>query len=135
MTENAKLKLELRLVPTEGEANAALFDDMIRLIKQGIVTAPEGVPQMNTSGEFHPSTDNSQEKLATKIRHRIDQATESSRAAVEKRKEVAVQPDGEEKLAAESLEAAEGLISAVQRAIIRGVAVQVADDKDASNSS
>ncbi len=125
MSDDAKLKLDLRLVPAEGEPDAALLDDLIRLIRQGIVTAPKDVPQANTAGEFHPPADNSQNALETKIKHRIEQASKASEAEVAKRAEVAKQPDGEAKLAAESLEAARGVVAAVQRAIIRGVAVHV----------
>jgi hypothetical protein len=134
MAEDAKLKLELQLVPTEGEPNAALFDDLIRLIRQGIVTAPKDVTQVNISGEFHTPLDNSQNDLEAKIKHRIEQASADSRAEVEKRAAIAAQPDGEVKLAAEALEAAQGVVSAVQRAIIRGVAVQVPDVNPKSDS-
>jgi hypothetical protein len=133
MVEDAKLKLELRLVPIAGEPNAAVFDDLIRLIQQGIVTAPKDVPQVHTTGEFQLPTDNSQNDLEAKIKHSIEQASADSRAAVEKRVELAAQPDGEAKLAAESLEAAQGVVAAVQRAIIRGVVVQVPDDNQRLN--
>jgi hypothetical protein len=129
MAEDAKLKLELRLVPTEGEPNAALFDDLIRLIQQGILTAPQGITQIETSGEFLPPTDKSLGKLETGIKSRIDQNCTASQSLVEKRKEIAGQLDGEAKLATESLEAAQVVVSAVRRAIIRGIAVQVSDDK------
>jgi hypothetical protein len=135
MAEDARLKLELRLVPAEGEPNAALFDDLIRLIKQGIITAPKGVTQVNSSGEFHTPTNNSMNDLEAKIKHRIEQASADSRSIVEKRAELVAQPDGEAKLAAESLEAAQGVISAVQRAIIRGVAVHIVDENHHSNGN
>lgn len=136
MAEDARLKLELRLVPTDGQPpNAALFDDLIRLIRQGIVTAPIGVPQVNTSGEFHTPPDNSQNNLEAKVKHRIEQASADSRVAFEKRKELASQPDREAKLAAEALEAAQRVVSAVQRAMIRGIAVQLPDENQHSDGS
>jgi hypothetical protein len=128
MAEDARLNLKLRLVPSRGEPDAALFDDLVRLIKEGILIAPKDVPQVNATGDFHLPNDQSQAKLETGIRHRIDQASAASQSLVEKRKEVLAQPDGEAKLATESLEAAQGVVSAVQRAIIRGIVVQV--DKD-----
>jgi hypothetical protein len=129
MVEDAKLKLELRLIPAEGKPNPALFDDLIRLIQQGIVTAPKDVPQVNTSVEFHPPTDNSQNDLEAKIKHRIEQASADSRAAFEKRAEIALRPDAEAKLATECLETAQQVVAAVQRAIIRGVTVRVAESE------
>src|ERR1700722_4850685 len=125
MTEDAKLKLELRVIPTTGEPDAAVFDDLIRLIQQGILTAPKGVTQVSNSGEFIPPADKSQSKLETVIRHRIEQTSAESRTAFEKRKEIETRPESEAKMVTESLEAAQGVVSAVQRAMIRGIAVQV----------
>ena len=48
MAEGAKQKLELRLVPAEGAPDAVLFDDLVRLITQGITTAPKQSPQIST---------------------------------------------------------------------------------------
>jgi hypothetical protein len=136
MAEDARVKLELRFVPTDGQPpNAPLFDDLIRLIRQGIVTVPIGVPQVNVSGEYLPPTDKSQAKLETGIKHRIEQTSADSWMVFEKRKEIAAQPDGEAKLAAESLEAAQQVVSAVQRAIIRGIVVQIPEDNQHSNDS
>jgi hypothetical protein len=127
--EDAKQKLDIRLVPAEGEPDAVLLDDLVRLIKQGIVTAPKDVPQVSAAGEFVAPTDNSQNALETRIKHRIEQASNASEADVAKRAEVAKQPDGEQKLAEESLVAAQNVVAAVQRAIIRGIAVNVPDAK------
>jgi hypothetical protein len=129
MSEDAKRKLDLRLVPAEGEPDAGLLDDLVRLIKQGIVTAPKDVLQVSTAGEFVAPPDNSQNALESKINHRIEQASEASKADVAKRAEVAVQPDGEHKLADEALAAAQNVVAAVQRAITRGIAVQVPEAK------
>jgi hypothetical protein len=125
MTEDAKLKLDVKLVPAEGEPDPALFDDLVRLIKQGIATAPKDVPQVITAGEFHTPPDNSQNALETKIKHRIEQASKTSEADVTKRAETAKQPDGEQKLAEESLAAAQNVVAAVQRALIRGIAIRI----------
>ncbi|MCE9567597.1 MAG: hypothetical protein K8U57_36820 [Planctomycetes bacterium] len=131
MTEDAKLKLNLRLVPADGTpADPTLLDDLIRLIRQGVVTSPPAVTQANTGGQFRkpPVDDNSQNDLEAKVRHDIEQASEASQVAVQKRAETAKQPDGEAKLAAEALEAAREVVAAVQRAIIRGVTVSMPDD-------
>lgn len=125
MPENARIKLDLRLVPAEGEPDPALLDDLVRLVRQGIVTAPKDIPQVSTAGEFHPPADNSQNDLEAKITHRIEQASQASQAAVAKRAEIAAQPDGEDQLAAEVLDAAREVVAAVQRAMIRGIAVRV----------
>jgi len=125
MAEEAKLKLDVRLVPTEGEPDPALFDDLVRLIKQGIATAPKDVPQVTTAGEFHTPPDNSQNAIETRIKHRIEQASKASEADVTKRAETAKLPDGEHKLAEESLAAAQNAVAAVQRAIIRGITIRV----------
>lgn len=129
MPEDAKLKLDVRLVPTEGEPDSALLDDLVRLIKQGIVTVPLQAPQVGTAGEFHTPSDNSQIALETRIKHRIAQASVESQADVAKRAETAKQPDGEQKIADEALAAAQNVVAAVQRAIIRGIAVRVPDSE------
>lgn len=132
MPEDAKLKLDVRLVPVEGEPDPALLDDLVRLIKQGIVTAPHQAPRASTNGEFHVPPDNSQISLETRIKHRIAQASVESQAEVAKRAEIAKQPDGEQKLADESLAAAQNVVAAVQRAIIRGIAIRVPDSESPS---
>ncbi len=128
MSEEAKQKLDIRLKPAEGEPDAALLDDLVRLIKQGVVTAPKDVPQVSTAGEFIAPNDNSQNAIESKIKHRIEQASEASKSDVARRAETAAQPDGEQKLAEESLTAAQNVVGAVQRAIIRGIAVRVPED-------
>ncbi len=129
MPEDAKLQLDVRLVPAEGEPDPALLDDLVRLIKQGIVTAPPQAPQVSTNGEFHAPPDNSQNALQAKVIKRIDEASKASEADVAKRAETAKQPDGEQKLADKSLAAAQNVVAAVQRAIIRGIAVRVPDSE------
>lgn len=125
MPEDAKRKLDIRLVPAEGQPDPALLDDLVRLIEQGVLTAPKQAPQVSTAGEFVAPPDNSQNALETKIKHRIEQASNASEADVAKRAEIAKQPDGEAKLAEEALAAAQGVVAAVQRAIIRGVTIRV----------
>ncbi|HVL12720.1 MAG TPA: hypothetical protein VM529_09150 [Gemmata sp.] len=125
MAEDAKLKLDVRLVPAEGEPDPALFDDLVRLIKQGIATAPKDVPQVTTAGEFHTPPDNSQNAIETRTKHRIEQASKASEADVTKRAETAKLPDGEQKLAEESLAAAQNVVAAVQRALIRGITIRI----------
>ena len=71
MSEDAKQKLDIRLVPAEGAPDAALFDDLVRLIKQGVLTAPKQAPQVSTTSEFVAPPDNSQNALETKTKHRI----------------------------------------------------------------
>ena len=127
MPEDARLKLDVRLVPAEGKPDPALLDDLVRLIWQGTVTAPPQTPRVSTADEFHTPPDNSRVALETKIKHRIAQASVESQAAVAKRAETAKQPDGKQKLADESLAAAQNVVAAVQRAIIRGIAVRVSD--------
>jgi hypothetical protein len=128
MTEDAKHKLELRLVPAEGAPDAALFDDLVRLIKQGVATAPKQAPQVTTTGSFIAPPDNSQNALEAKICSRIDEASKASETAVAKRAEVAKQPDGDSQLANESLAAAQDVVAAVQRLLLRGIRVQVPED-------
>ena len=123
MPEEATRKLDIRLVPAEGAPDAALLDDLVRLIKQGVVTAPKQAPQVSTTGEFVTPPDNSQNALETKIKHRIAQASVASEADVAKRAETAKLPDGEAKLAEESLAAAQNVVAAVQRAVLRGIVV------------
>ena len=129
MPEDATRKLDVRLVPAEGAPDVALLDDLVRLIKQGVLTAPKQAPQVNTTGEFIVPPDNSRSVLQNKIMAHVDQASEASKADVAKRAEVARQPDGEAKLAEEALAAAQGVVAAVQRAIIRGITVRVPDVK------
>lgn len=129
MPEDAKQKLDIRLVPAEGEPDAALLDDLVRLIKQGVVTAPKQAPQVSAVGEFVAPTDNSRNALEAKIRNRIEQASNASEADVAKRAKIAKQPDSEQKLAEEALAAAQNVVAAVQRAILRGITVNVPDAK------
>ncbi len=127
MPEEAKQKLDIRLVAAEGEPNAALLEDLVRLIRQGVVTAPTQAPQVDTAGKFVTPADSSQNALEAKIRYRIDEASKASEADVAKRAEIAKKPDSDTKLAEEALAAAQNVVAAVQRAILRGIAVRVPD--------
>ncbi|AWM42011.1 hypothetical protein GobsT_68470 [Gemmata obscuriglobus] len=128
MAEDAKQKFELRLVPAEGRPDPVVFDDLVKLIRQGIATAPKQAPQISTAGEFSAPSDGSQNALETQVRHRIEQVSNLSVADVAKRAEIAKQPDGEVQLADEALAAAQEVVAAVQRMLLRGIAVQVPPD-------
>ncbi len=125
MAELASLKLQLRLSPSEGEPDAALLDDVIRLVKQAVATPP--VPVLDApAGEFHAPTDDEQKALAgleSKIKHRIEQASAESRQQVEQRAALIQQPDGDVKVREAALLAAQQVVSAVHRAMLRGVIV------------
>lgn len=138
MTEDVKFKLEARLVAGEikpdavffdehERLDAALFDDLVRLIKQGVATVSPQAPPVSAAGEFVEPQDKSQNELEAKVHSRIEQASAASQADVAKRAEVARQPDGEAKLAEEAIEAAAGVVAAVQRLMHHGVAVRVPD--------
>lgn len=125
MAELASLKLSLRLTPAEGEPDAALLDDLIRLVKQAVATPPVPVTDP-PAGEVHPPTGEAQKALASlesKIKHRIEQASAESRRQVEQRAALVQQPDGEQKARDMALAAAQQVVSAVHRAMLRGVIV------------
>lgn len=128
MAEDATRQLELRLVPAEGAPDAALFDDLVRLIQQGVATAPKQAPQVATTGSFIAPADKSQNALEAKVCSRIDEASKASEAAVAKRAEVAQRPDGDTQLADEALAAAQDVVAAVQRMLLRGIAVRVPEE-------
>lgn len=125
MAELACLKLLFRLTPSEGEPDAALLDDLIRLVKQAVATPPTAdiVP---VSSDFHPPTDDERKALAgldSQIKHRIEQASADSRSLVEQRSALLHQPDGEQQSREAALLAAQQVVSAVHRAMLRGVIV------------
>jgi hypothetical protein len=128
--DDAKLRLDLRLVPADDRpADPVVLDDIVRLIRQAVVTAPEEAPKVTEPAEGfrQPSADENRDlrSLESRIKNRIEQASAESQAVIEKRAETAKQPDGEPRLKDEALRAAEQVVSAVQRAILRGVAVRV----------
>lgn len=128
MPEVAELQLDLRLVPADAPPNPQVLDDIVRLIQQAIATLPKDAPQLVVERPLDsPAAAERTETNAAeaKIKHRIEQASRESQALVEKRAETAALPDGEQKLAEESLKAAQNVVSAIQRAILRGVAVSV----------
>ena len=125
MAELASLKLELRLVPVSGEPDAALLDDLIRLVKQANATPPVE-PTVSPPGEFHRPTDDERKTLTgleSKIKHRIEQSSAESRQQVEQRAALVQQPDGEQMAREAALLAAQQVVSAVHRAVLRGVVV------------
>ncbi|MDY3553979.1 hypothetical protein R5W24_003093 [Gemmata sp. JC717] len=115
-------------MPAEGAPDPVVLDDLVKLIRQGVATAPKQAPQMSTAGEFIAPSDGSQNSLETQVRHRIEQASNASVADVAKRAETAKQPDGEAQLADEALAAAQEVVAAVQRMLLRGIVVQVPED-------
>ena len=132
MANEPEIELRLRLVPAEGPADPQVIDDLIRLIRQGVATAPKQFPQISTDAELRDPTDDEKRDLsnvAAQVKHRIEQASEGSQEAVAKRNELAKQPDGEAKLREEALAAAEQVVAAVQRAILQGVLPRVPEDR------
>ena len=129
MADDARFKLELRLSPVNGAPDPLILDDIIRLIQQGILTARKDAPQITDPLEFHsPAPGNEEARaLVSNIRSRIEKASAESQAAVDKRAAVAATPDSEQPLADEARRAAEYVVAAVQRAILRGVKVRVSD--------
>lgn len=130
MSDAAERELGLRLVPADAPPDPQVLDDLIRLIKQGNVTAPKDVSRVVVETELRPPTTEEQSEVnavEAKVKHYIEQASRDSQAAVDKRAETAALPDGEQKLAEESLAAAQAVVAAVQRAMIRGIAVRVPD--------
>jgi hypothetical protein len=126
MAEPATMKLELRLTPSSGEPNAEVLDDLVKLVRQAVVTAPPDSLKIQTEGEFVPP-EGEQEKslrgLESRIKYRIEQAAGASQMLIEQREATSGQPDGAAKLAAEATFAAQAVVAAVQRARLRGVAV------------
>jgi len=128
MVTAAAQKFEIRLAPKEGEPDALVFDDIIRLIQQAVVTASPQIKVPSIRGEFVRSSEENQpsvRQLDSSIKHRIEQASADSRKLVEAREEIAQQPNSEPQLAQESLDAAANLIAAVQRAMIRGLRISI----------
>lgn len=129
MADDAKLKLTFRLVSADGRpADPVVLDDIVRLIRQAVATAPKDAPTVAapTHGFREPPNEDDARTLRgleAKIENRIQEASAASQKAVELRAGTAVQPDGPQKLAAESLAAAQRVVSAVQRAILQRVAV------------
>lgn len=121
-------KLTMRLVPSEGDPDAQVFDDLIRLVRQAVVTAPPQVGVPTATGEFRKAEHSEQSAVVefdSKVKHRIEQASAASRPLVEARADKVAHPESESQLAEEALEAASSVITAVQRAMIRGLRVSV----------
>lgn len=111
--EEVTRKIELRFGPENGQPNAAILDDIIRLIKQAVATMPADAPHVATTGTFRkPDAADAPDlhRVETNVRERIERASEASRATAEKRAETGDQPD-------ESLKAARRVVSAVQSVI------------------
>ena len=132
MADHAELKLTLRLVPADDRpANPIVLDDIVRLIRQALVTAPKDSPQIiePAEGFREPNGDENRTitSLVSKIESRIQQSSAASQAAVERRARTANEPDGQEKLRAETLDSAARVVSAVLGAILKRVRVSVPD--------
>jgi len=126
MAEPATMKLEFRLAPSSGEPNSEVLDDLVKLVRQAVATAPPDSSRIEADGEFHPPEgegERSLRGLESRIKHRIEQATGASQKLIEQRETLTHQPDGAAILAAEATRAAEAVVAAVQRARIRGMAV------------
>ena len=126
MSDEAQIQLTLRLTPADDKpADPFVFDDIVRLIRQAIATAPKQVPTVMAPSEgFRKPTGEDEQHirgLETRIEHRIEQASAASQAAVEKRLEVGNDPD-------QSLEAAQQVVSAVQRALLRSVVLRLPEN-------
>ena len=128
MADDPDRRLDYRLVPADGPADSQVLDDLIRLVRQGIATAPKDAPKVGDGAGFRPPEADERRDLGgveAKIKHRIEQANWDSQTAVEQRAELVAQPDADEKLASEARRAAELVVAAVQRALLRGVRVEV----------
>lgn len=131
MPDQAELQLSLRLVPADDQpADPLVLDDIIRLVRQAIATAPRETPTVHEpEGGFREPTEEQDKRalrsLHSKIENRIQEASAASQSEIAKRAEIASQPDGADKLARQSLQAAERLVPAVQRAMLRRVAVRI----------
>jgi hypothetical protein len=124
-------KLEYRVVPADAPPDHQVLDDLIRLVRQGIATASDKYPQVSDGSGFRTPDPGDQRDLGSveaKVKHRIEQASQESQAAVAERAKLAARPDSDQKLADEARKAAELVVSAVQRALLRGVRVQVPPD-------
>lgn len=128
MAKPATMKLEFRLAPSSGEPNTEVLDDLVKLVRQAVATAPPDSPQLETEGEFRPpegEAEKSLRGLESRIKHRIEQAAGASQKLMGQRETKSSQLDGVEKLATEATRAAEAVVAAVQRARLRGVIVSV----------
>jgi len=126
MAEPATMKLEFRLAPSSGEPNSEVLDDLVKLVRQAVATAPPDSSRIEADGEFHPPEgegERSLRGLESRIKHRIEQGAGASQKLIEQRETLTHQPDGAAILAAEATRAAEAVVAAVQRARIRGMVV------------
>jgi hypothetical protein len=135
MDDSALLKLTCRLVPADEQpADPVVFDDIVRLIGQAIATAAKDWPRVSepAAGFQEPRDDEKRElrSLESKIESRIQESSAASQATIEKRAQTASQPNGPQLLMDQSLDAAQQLVAAVQRAILRNVAVRVVESTD-----
>lgn len=124
MAEPATMKLEFRLAPSSGEPNAEVLDDLVKLVRQAVATAPPDSPEIRVDAEFRPAE--GEERNLVRIIGQIDLAAAAvSPKLIDQREATSSQPNGAEKLATEATRAAEAVVAAVQRARLRGVIVTV----------
>lgn len=130
MSDHAGRQLDVTLVPAEGAPDAQVLDDLIRLIHQGVATMPKDVPRVADGPGFRkPSDEEARDTagLEAQIKHRIEQESQNSQSAAERRNALAAQPGSEPQLADEAIAAAQAVVAAVQRALIRGIDVRIPD--------
>ncbi len=131
MTHDPAQILELRLVPADGaKPDYQVFDDIVRLIRQAHATASPQVPRVGSGKGFRkPEGAEADEtaKLVSQVQHDIEEASLKSQADVAKRAETAARPDAADALATEARTAAEQLIAAIDRALMRGVSIRPPD--------
>jgi hypothetical protein len=139
VADEAELKLTLRLVPADDKpADPLVLDDIVRLILQAQAPLPAESPRVVPPTEgFRPAgdADRAARGLESKIKHRIEQDSAASQAAIEERARFAQEPDGKQKLAEKSLAAAQRVVSAVQAAILRRTTVRVPDEGRSADGS
>ncbi len=127
MAIESAVGLSLHLTPSEGEPDAQLLDDLIRLVKQAIATTPSAttsIPALQTANDVERRE---LRGLESKIKHRIEQASAASRVLVEQRAALAQQPDAEAQLAEDSRAKAQRVVAAVRNALMKGIVVKIPD--------
>jgi len=134
VTNDAELKLTLRLVPVDGQpADPVVLNDIILLIRQAVATAPKDAPKISEPTHGFRSTSQAEkpalQALESRVESRVQEASAKSRATVTERELTANLPDGSQKLAEASRAAAENLVSAVQGALCRRVVVRPAENE------
>ena len=131
---DAELKLTFRLVVADDErADPVVLDDIVRLIQQAAATLPVHAPRLTEPkmGFQQPGENIVREirSLESKIETRIQQSSAASQDAVESRARQAIEPNGTAILAGQARSAAERIVSIVQGAVLRRMAIRVSESK------